>query len=170
MQYFAGYLIFVSIAYHKVVLSIIGISESGGTRALASTRDFWQQPAIERLGFALIWGTTGMLAVTFIWLIVNSANEIRNARTLTREYANVKATSGEIYRETLKHVAAGFSPLFIFPICTSLLLPLSYRLIGELVDGGGVAALPSGLLSLILGMLAMSLLGLSVKLVRAAFA
>ena len=170
IQNILAYFMFSTIAYHKVLLGKLGVSsmESGSTAA--ATQDFWHQPFIERAGFAFIWGTMGMLAVAFIWLVVNGINEFKNARSLTRDYANVKDDSNAIYKETAKRIAAGFSPLIVFPISMSWLLPLTYRLLGDLVDGPTATSVIKALASLVLGTATISLLGASIKLMRTAFA
>jgi hypothetical protein len=163
------YATFIALAYHKVLLSKLGISEGTKSVSYVSTKDFWHQPVVERLGFGLIWGTMGMLAVAFIWLMVNAINDIQNARSLTRDYANVKDSKSTIYSSTVKQIAAGFSPLIIFPVCSTILLPLSYRLFESLTIAFNVGSLLSALLSALVGIIAVSLINLSFKLMRTAF-
>jgi hypothetical protein len=164
-----SYVAFISLAYHKLLLDKLGILESSTTSAYTSTKDFWHQPVVERLGFGLIWGTMGMLAVAFIWLVINGLNDIQNARSLTRDYANVQDSSSQIYKTTLVHIAAGFSPLLIFPVSASVFLPLSYRLFANLLLGINLGSIIGGLASMLVGVIAISLINLSFKLMRTAF-
>ncbi len=154
--YFCVALLINVLSFRQYFLNLTGLSTEFETRqqSLRGSRSFWEAQVIERLGFALLWVVLGLFIVYVLWLGLNISNEVRNARRILTNYANINTDQDNVTKDVFARCLWAVSPWLFILVGGRIVVPIWYTLSESAYQNGFVIW---GALALLIATLLMSM-------------